>query len=111
MVVAPPSISLAPVEPPAASPVIKQFTEPPAQLPSCSGVPPLLVGSGSPRSQRPVTAKLAPGVNVQPRAASKSSLYTTCVAVGCNSAVNVVSFTGVVISCVAAPPSDHDTNS
>jgi hypothetical protein len=37
-------------------PVIRQFTEPPSQVPGCSEMPFWLVGCGSPRRQRPVVA-------------------------------------------------------
>src|SRR5262245_47075140 len=109
--VCPPSTSLAPAELPAVSPVIRQFTEGPSQVPGCSAMPFMLVGCGSPRCQRPVVAGFAPGVSAQPPAASKVSLNSVVLADGWNKAVNVVSSFGVTISCVACPPSDQFTNS
>jgi hypothetical protein len=58
-----------------------------------------------------VRAWLPPGVSVQPRAASKSSLKSVLEAAGWNSALYVVSAVGVTISCVAGPPSDQETKS
>src|SRR6188508_2449276 len=107
----PSSTSAEPTAEPAASPVTKQFTEGPSQVPSCSVTPLNVVGCGSPRAQRPRGAVFAPDVSVQPPAASKLSLNRFVVVAGWNSAVSVVSSLGVVISCVACPPSDQDTKS
>ena len=56
MDVNPPSTSLPPAVDVAVRPVIRQFTEPPSQVPGCSEMPFWLVGCGSPRCQRPVVA-------------------------------------------------------
>src|SRR4051794_5989726 len=96
-----PSTSLALADAPALRPVIRQFTDGPAQLSGCSAIPFELVGWGLPRSHRPEVAVFAPAVSVQPRAASKSSLNSTVGAAGWNRAVKVVSFCGVAISCDA----------
>src|SRR5262245_30849383 len=75
MVVTPPSTSLAPADAPAVRPVARQLM-PLNALPSCLG-PPESVGSGSPRSQRPVVAVSVPaGLRVQPRSLSKLSANT-----------------------------------
>src|SRR6187399_353023 len=78
----PPSTSFAPFDAPAVSPVMRQFVDP-WQLPSCKGIPALVVGSGLPRCQRPRTAEFAPPVSVQPRALSKLSWNTTLLVVDC----------------------------
>src|SRR6187399_3481118 len=95
----PPSTSWEPTAEPAASPVTKQLAEA-SQLPGCTVVPSYALGCGSPRCHWPVVAWLPPGVSVQPRADSKSSLNNVLEAAGWNSAVKVVSLVGVTISCV-----------
>src|SRR5689334_6709412 len=109
--VMPSSRSAEPTALPAASPVMKQLTEGPSQVPSCNVTPLNTVGCGSPRCQRPRGAVLAPEVSVQFVADSKFSLNSVVVGAGWNIAVYVVSSVGVAISCVACPPSDQLANS
>src|SRR5262245_42249954 len=111
MDVVPLSTSFAPAQGPAVSPVIRQFDVPSAQASTWRATRPRWVGMGSPRSHRPrVTVSVPSGLTTQPRSLSKSSAKTMVGGAGWNVAVNVVSATGVEISCVAAPPSDHEAN-